>query len=47
MLTRKLLIVDDVDFNIDFEKKLIESLMRERKFIIDIDIADSVASALN
>jgi CheY-like chemotaxis protein len=43
---KRLLIVDDVDFNIEFETKLIHSIMAAYPASIEIDTADSVASAV-
>jgi CheY-like chemotaxis protein len=42
---KRILIVDDVDFNVEFETKLIRSLMAEQQLEIDVDTAGSVASA--
>ncbi len=44
---KKILIVDDVDFIIEFEEKVIISLANELSIEIDIDSASSVAQALN
>jgi CheY-like chemotaxis protein len=44
---KRILIVDDVDFNIEFETKLIRSLMVEYKMGVSIDTADTVASAVS
>jgi len=43
---KKILIVDDVDFNVEFETKLIHSLMAEYKMDVQIDTADSVEAAV-
>jgi len=44
--SKRILIVDDVDFNIEFEAKLIRSLMAERQEEVEIDTADTVAAAM-
>ena len=46
-MKKKVLIVDDVDFNIEFEEKVIRSLMDELKIDIEIDTAYTVKEALN
>jgi CheY-like chemotaxis protein len=46
MNTKKILIVDDVNFNIEFESKLIKNLMEEYKIKIQIDEAHSVEEAV-
>ncbi|MEA3490671.1 MAG: response regulator [Campylobacterota bacterium] len=43
---KRILIVDDVEFNIEFEEKVIRSLMDEIGIEIEIDTATSVESAL-
>ena len=45
-MNRKILIVDDVDFNIEFESKLIKTLMTDYDIDIEIDEAHNVAEAL-
>jgi len=45
-MDKRILIIDDVEFNIEFESKLIKTLMAEYKMDIEIDEADSVAEAL-
>ncbi len=45
-MSKRILIVDDVDFNIEFEAKLIRSLMADRNVDVEIDTADSVAMAM-
>ena len=45
-MSKRILIVDDVDFNIEFEAKLIRSLMADRNIEVEIDTADSVAMAM-
>ena len=45
-MNKRILIVDDVDFNIEFESKLIKTLMVGYKINIKIDEAHSVAEAL-
>jgi len=44
--SKKILIVDDVDFNVEFETKLIRSLMVEYKMDVEIDTAGSVSDAV-
>jgi len=44
--SKKILIIDDVDFNVEFETKLIRSLMQEYDVDVTIDTADSVENAL-
>ncbi len=46
-MEKRILIVDDVEFNIEFEEKVIKSLMDELKIDIHIDTATSVESALH
>lgn len=46
MNSKKILIVDDVDFNVEFETKLIRSLMVEYKMDVEIDTAGSVSDAV-
>jgi hypothetical protein len=38
-MKKRVLIVDDVEFNIEFEEKVIRSLMDELKIDIEIDTA--------
>lgn len=45
MNEKRILIVDDVDFNIEFETKLIKNLMVGYKMSMHIDEAHSVAEA--
>ncbi|MCF6206451.1 MAG: response regulator [Sulfurovum sp.] len=47
MSEKRVLIVDDVDFNIEFESKLIKNLMVGFKTTIHIDTAGSVEEALD
>ncbi len=44
---KRVLIVDDVEFNIEFEEKVIRSLMDELGIDIQIDIAYTVKEALD
>ncbi len=46
-MNKRILIVDDVEFNIEFEKKVIQSLMDEVEIEIQIDTANTVEEALN
>ena len=46
MNTKHILIVDDVDFNLELESKLIKNLMVGYKIMIHIDTATSVVKAL-
>ncbi len=46
-MKKRVLIVDDVDFNIEFEEKVIQALMDELKIEIEIDTAYTVKEALN
>jgi len=43
---KKVLIVDDIDFILEFERKIIETLGKELSVQIDIDSANSVNDAL-
>ncbi|MEA1954040.1 MAG: response regulator [Campylobacterota bacterium] len=43
---KKVLVVDDIDFIIEFEKRIIESLAKEHSIKIDIDSANTVKEAL-
>ena len=45
-MKKRVLLVDDVEFNIEFETEIIHSLMVEAKVDIQIDIARSVGEAL-
>lgn len=47
MENKKILIVDDVEFTIEFENSIIESFMKEQNIIIDVDVAYSLKEALN
>jgi len=42
---RRVLVVDDVDFNIEFEENIIKALAREKKMDIFVDTANSVQGA--
>ncbi len=46
METKKVLIVDDVKFNVEFEEKVIESFMKEKGIDIKIDTAYTLKEAL-
>jgi len=43
---KRVLIVDDIDFILEFERKMIETLSEELSVQIDIDSANSVKEAL-
>ncbi len=47
MVSRRILIVDDVEFNLEFENQVIESFMEEKNIQIDVDVASSVEEALD
>jgi len=47
MHRRKILLVDDVDFNIEFESKVIQSIIKETNLEIEVDTASSVEEALD
>ena len=47
MESKRILIVDDVKFNIEFEDKVIRVLMEEAGIDIKIDVAYTVAEALD
>jgi len=46
-LKKRVLIVDDVEFNIEFEEKVIRSLMDEHEMDIEIDTAYTLKEALS
>ncbi len=46
MACKRVLLVDDVEFNIEFETKIIKSLMDEAGIDIEIDVAYTVEGAL-
>ena len=46
IMKKRVLLVDDVEFNIDFEEKVIRSVMDEHDVDIDIDTACTVDEAL-
>ncbi len=46
-MQKKVLIVDDIEFNIEFEEKIIKSLMDELGIDIEIDTAYTVKEALS
>jgi CheY-like chemotaxis protein len=45
MLRKRVLIIDDVDFNIEFEEKIIQTLAEEEKLEITVDTAHTVQGA--
>lgn len=45
IIKKRVLIVDDVDFNIEFEEKIIQTLSEEEKMEITIDTAHTVEGA--
>ena len=45
-MKKKVLIVDDIDFNIEFESKLIENIAEEKCIDIEIDTACNVSDAI-
>jgi len=45
-MTKKILIVDDIEFILEFEKNLLKDLSQELSIDIIIDSANSVKSAL-
>ncbi len=45
IMTKKVLIVDDIGFIVEFEKMVIESLSKELKITIDVDVANTVYDA--
>ncbi len=47
MTKKRVLIVDDVEFNIEFEEKVIRSLMDELEIDVQIDTAYTVKDALD
>lgn len=46
-MKKRVLIIDDVEFNIEFEEKVIKSLMNELNMDIDIDTAYTVEEAFS
>jgi len=44
---KKILLVDDIEFNLEFEIKLIKSIVDDIEVDIDIDTANSVEDALS
>ncbi len=46
MACKRVLLVDDVEFNIEFETKIIKSLMDEAGLDVQIDVAYAVEQAL-
>lgn len=47
MNTKRILLVDDVEFNLEFENKVIRSVMYETDLDIHIDMASNVEEALS
>jgi len=47
MNTKRILLVDDVEFNLEFESKVIQSLVNETNLDISVDMASSVEEALD
>ena len=45
-MNKRILIVDDIDFIIEFEEKVIESLSKELSIKIQVDSANNVQEAL-
>jgi len=45
-MNKKILVVDDVNFNIEFESKLIKTLMQEYKITVEVHEAHTVEEAL-
>ena len=45
-MTKRILIVDDIDFIIEFEEKVLDSLSKELSVKIQVDSVNSVAKAL-
>ncbi len=45
-MDKKILIVDDINFIVDFEKTVIESLSKELNITIEIDIANTATDAI-
>jgi two-component system aerobic respiration control sensor histidine kinase ArcB len=43
---KKILLIDDIDFNLEFEIKLIKNIMNEKDFELEIDTANDVASSI-
>jgi len=46
-MRKRVLIVDDFEYNLEFEEKVIKSLMKETNVVISVDIASSVDEALH
>jgi len=46
-MKKKILIVDDIDFNIEFESKLINNIAEEKDIDLQIDSATNVATAID
>jgi len=44
---KKILIVDDIDFNIEFESKLINNIAEEKDIDLQIESASDVATAID
>jgi len=45
-MKKKILIVDDIEFNIEFESKLINNIAEEKKIDLQIESAGNVADAI-
>jgi len=45
--SKRVLIVDDVAYNLEFEEAVIKSLMAELKIVIDVDVAYTVQGAID
>ncbi len=45
-MNKKILIVDDINFIVDFEKTVLDSLSKELNITIDIDVANTVTDAI-
>ena len=46
-MNKKILIVDDIDFNVEFESKLINNIADEKNIELEIETAKDVATAIN
>ncbi len=45
-MKRRVLIVDDFEYNLEFEEKVIKSLMKDGDVVITVDVAQNVTDAL-
>jgi len=43
----KILLVDDIEFNLEFELKLIKNIINDKNIDINIDMANNVENAIN